>query len=144
MTDFRRADPTYIGFVPKTADEAIDLFYRMKRLGLSMEHYPEAFVHCSRGLDATEGGRFEEWLVAPQGVSTSALLEYKVDPEAERIRLQLLKEAEARDAADELARLRISEHSAQLDTDDEKAPMSTDDCTTDQDVDVEMATPSDC
>jgi len=33
MEDFRRADPTYINFVPKTAADAIDLFWRMKRLG---------------------------------------------------------------------------------------------------------------
>ena len=108
--DYRRADPNYIGFVPETAADAIDLFFRMKRLGLRPEHFPEAFVWCSRKLNDQEGVKFEEWLVAPQGVSKTREL-YKPDPEAEQIRLQLLKEAEARDLADALARNTIAEES---------------------------------
>ena len=60
MEDFRKADPKYIGFVPQTAGEAIDLFQRMKRLGLRPEHFPEAFVWCTRELNDEEGGKFED------------------------------------------------------------------------------------
>ena len=60
MTDFRRADQTYVAWVPKTAYEAIDLFGRFQRMGLHMEHYPETFVWVSRALNNEEGAKFEE------------------------------------------------------------------------------------
>ena len=117
MEDFRKADPTYINFVPKTAAEAIDLFWRMRKLGLKSENFPEAFCWASRELDGVEGAKFEDWLVAPQGVSFSAEVIKKVDPNQEAIRLQLLKEAEERDLKDRMERLKIDE-------DDEKSPIS--------------------
>ena len=99
MEDYRKADPNFVNFVPKRASEAIDLFYRFKRLGLRPEHHPETFVWCGRALDDDEGARFEEWIVAPQGVSapndTSA-----ADAAIEKERLTLLREAEERDRAD--------------------------------------------
>ena len=97
--DYRKADPNFVNFVPKRASEAIDLFYRFKRLGLRPEHHPETFVWCGRALDDEEGARFEEWIVAPQGVSaandTSA-----ADAAIEEERQTLLREAEERDRAD--------------------------------------------
>ena len=116
MEDFRKADPTYINFVPKTAAEAIDLFWRMRKLGLKSENFPEAFVWASRELDGVEGAKFEDWLVAPQGVSYSAEVIKNVDPNQEAIRLQLLKEAEERDLKERMERLTIDE--------DEKSPIS--------------------
>ena len=100
MEDFRRADPTFVNWVPKTAAESIEMFYRLKRLGLKVANYPEAFVWSSRGLDAEEGGKFEDWLMAPQGVSTSAVIMEQADPVQEEIRKKLLAEAEQRDLAD--------------------------------------------
>ena len=44
--DFRRADPTYVNFVPRTCVDAIDLFQRHRALGLMSNMYPECFVHC--------------------------------------------------------------------------------------------------
>ena len=97
-TDFRKADPQYTDFVPRTAGDAIDLFFRFKRRGLMPEHHPETFVWVSRELDDKEGEKFEQWLCAPQGVRE---VTYKGPNKAiEAERLQLLKEAEARDAAD--------------------------------------------
>ena len=114
-TDFRRADQTYVGFVPKTAFEAIDLFGRFQRMGLHMEHYPETFVWVSRALNNEEGAKFEEWLCATQGISETAPL-YEPDPNIEAERAQLIKEAEARDLANERVQMTISEE------DDEKTP----------------------
>ena len=152
--DFRRADPTYIGFVPKTASDAIDLFFRMKRLGLRPENYPEAFVWASRELDEAEGAKFEEWMVAPQGCSGKAEV-LQTDPEAEKLRLKLLKEAEARDLADKMNRMKIEEVKEE---DDEKTPLSSlekeqktkmvleplefEDDETSADADVDMVSPS--
>ena len=121
-TDYRRADPTYIGFTPRTAFDAIDLFSRFKRLGLSVEQYPETFVWVSRALDDEEGAKFEEWLCAPQGVNDKAEL-FQSDGVIETQRLQLLKEAEKRDRA----AMSISEEE-----DDEKA----------EPEDIEMVTAS--
>ena len=112
--DYRKADPRFINFVPKTAGEAIDLFHRMKRLGLRPEHFPEAFVWVTRKLNDDEGAKFEEYLVAPQGVSAADVLK-GADPEQEKIRLQLVAEAEQRDLEEAMRRARIDEE------DDEKA-----------------------
>ena len=125
-TDYRRADPTYVGFTPRTAFDAIDLFSRFKRLGLSVEQYPETFVWVSRALDDTEGEKFEEWLCAPQGVNAKAE-PFRVDDAIENQRLQLLKEAEQRDR-DAMC---ISEEDAE-EEDDEKAEPN----------DTEMVSPS--
>ena len=104
MEDFRKADPKYYGFVPKTASEAIDLFFRLKRNGMHAEHHPEAFVWCTRALPNEEGAKFEDWLVAPQGISDTAPL-YTTDPaiEAER------EGADARDLADRMQLLAVPE-----------------------------------
>jgi hypothetical protein len=122
--DYRRADPNYVGFVPDTAFDAIDLFSRFKRLGLSVEQYPETFVWVSRNLDDDEGAKFEEWLCAPQGVDDNAPV-FVSDDKIEAERIQLLKEATARDVEE----MTISEED-----DDEKAPLP--------DEDVEMVSPS--
>ena len=101
MEDFRKADPSYVGFVPKTAAEAIDLFCRYRRLGVRPQYYPETFVHVTRGLNDEEGTRFEEWLVCPQGQPVGPT--YEPCPETEAERKVLLEEAEARDRQDAAA-----------------------------------------
>ena len=93
MEDFRKADPKYYGFVPKTASEAIDLFFRLKRNGMHAEHHPEAFVWCTRALPNEEGAKFEDWLVAPQGISATAPL-YTTDPAVEAERRFLEKDSQ--------------------------------------------------
>ena len=134
MEDFRKADPKYYGFVPKTASEAIDLFFRLKRNGMHCEHHPEAFVWCTRALPNEEGAKFEEWLIAPQGISDTAPL-YQVDPAIDAERKRLEKEADARDLADRMEQLSIPEDSLSpmsgVETHDEK-----------EDEDVEMVSPS--
>ena len=79
-----------------------------------MSHFPEAFVWVTRKLNDEEGAKFEEYLVAPQGVSTADVLQ-GADPEQEKIRLQLVAEAEQRDLEEAMRRARIDEE------DDEKA-----------------------
>ena len=93
--DFRKADPSYVGFVPKTAAEAIDLFCRYRKLGVSPNQWPETFVHVCRELPEPEIDRFQEWLICPQGPATGQT--FVPCPEVEAERLKLLKEAEARD-----------------------------------------------
>ena len=126
-TDFRKADPEYTGFVPQTASEAIDLFFRFKRRGLMPEHHPETFVWVSRALNAEEGEKFEEWLCAPQGVNDHVPTYTAPDPNVEALRLQLIKEAEARDTADRVEQMVISEE----EHDEKEEP-----------IDTEMVTPS--
>ena len=68
-------------------------------------------------LNAEEGEKFEEWLCAPQGVSTEVET-YTPDPKLEAERLQLIKEADARDAADRVAQMSISEEDEKEDPED--------------------------
>ena len=96
MDDFRKSDPNYTGFVPKTASEAIDLFTRHKNLGVPVSQWPETFVLVSKALPEDELDRFREWLVNPQGVHMVGL-EYSPNPEIEKERKQLVKEADERD-----------------------------------------------
>ena len=67
MEKWRLADPKYVDFTPTRVEEAIIKFRRMQDLGLSSWKYPEAFVECAKGLGPEEMGKFEEWLVCPQG-----------------------------------------------------------------------------
>ena len=105
--DYRKADPNYVGFVPTTAAEAIDLFCRFRRLGTPPTQWPETFVHVSRALPDEEIDRFQEWLVCPQGPATGQT--FVPCPEVEAERKQLMQEAEARDMVD-------------IEEDDEKMP----------------------
>ena len=98
MSDFRKSDPSYVGFVPETAAEAIDLFCRYRRLGVPPSQWPETFVHVSRALPEEEIDQFHEWLICPQGPATGPT--YEPCPEIEAERKQLVKEAESRDRMD--------------------------------------------
>lgn len=65
--DFRRADPKYVNFVPKTCCDAIDLFNRHRALGMNPSLYPECFVHCARMLSGTELDKFHRFIICPGG-----------------------------------------------------------------------------
>ena len=97
--DFRKANPTFVDFVPETAAEAIDLFYRFKRLGVPHEQYPETFIWCSRKLNDEEGAKFEEFICSPQGVNSNVPV-YEEPAALKAEREQLAREADARDARD--------------------------------------------
>ena len=96
--DFRRADPTYVNFVPKTCMDAIDLFHRHRMLGLTADLYPECFVHCARALPDAELDKFHRFIVQPAGdIGRGGEQPTQVDVEIEKERLRLLNEATLRD-----------------------------------------------
>jgi len=96
--DFRKADPNYVNFVPKTCGEAIDLFTRHKKLGLATHLYPECFVHCARKLPDEELDNFHRYIIAPGGdIEKGGEKPTLIDEALEKERLALLKEAELRD-----------------------------------------------
>ena len=116
--DFRRADPRYVNFVPRTCADAIDLFVRHKNLGLSVSLYPECFVHCAKALKGVELDNFEKWIVQPTGdISTGGEQPTLVDKQLEAERLKLLKEAEMRDLEKKTEELTIT-----VIEEDEKSP----------------------
>ena len=98
---FRRADPTFVNFVPKTCEEAIDLFTRHRKLGLSADLYPECFVHCARELPDAEIDKFHRFIITPnEDIEKGGEQPTLIDKQLEEERQQLLKEAEARDKED--------------------------------------------
>lgn len=119
--DYRKADPTYVNFVPHTAAEAIDKFHRYKKRGVPPNLWPEVFVECATELPEPEMDKFEAWLVNPNGMcenpATVGKAQWvdKVNAENEVVRKQLLKESQARDAPP-----LILEH--YMEQDDEKSP----------------------
>lgn len=108
MDNFRKADPTYVEFSPKTAADAIDLFFRHQRMGLSPDLFPETFVHCAKTLPAEEVEKFQEWLINPCGAPRGTELK-QVDRENEALRKELLKEAEERDMRDKMQVMKVDE-----------------------------------
>tara|TARA_B100000029_G_scaffold227976_1_gene225771 strand:+ start:809 stop:1240 length:432 start_codon:yes stop_codon:yes gene_type:complete len=67
MLSVRKQDPTFINFVPKNAEEAVDRYMRCKRRGLKPYLIPECLISCAQGLSATELEKFENWIVNPEG-----------------------------------------------------------------------------
>ena len=135
MMDYRKADPTYVNFVPTTAEDAINKFYRHKNLGVPPHLWPEVFVDCAANLPDAELQKFQDWLVNPGGDPTGPMLK-GVDRENETLRLQLLKEATARDALrnvvhEEEEEVTVVIDENYMDVDDEKV----------QDDDVPMVPP---
>ena len=102
--DYRKADPTYVNFVPRTAADAIDKFHRYKKRGVPPNLWPEVFVECATELPEAELDKFEAWLVNPNGACENPATVSKarwvdtVNAENEVVRKQLLKESQARDA----------------------------------------------
>ena len=99
--DFRRADPNYVNFVPRTCVDAIDLFNRHRNLGMAASIFPECFVHCARALPDEELDKFHRFIVAPGGdIETGGEKPTPIDLEIEKERKRLLAECEAREPAD--------------------------------------------
>ena len=130
--DFRRADPKYVNFVPKTCVDAIDRFNRHRNLGLTSDLFPECFVHCSRSLPHEELDKFHRFIICPSGdVDKGGEKPTVVDQQLEDERRQLERESVLRD----LKALRIVEEECEqpdeqpMSQDDEKCPMSvSEDC----------------
>jgi len=130
--DFRRADPKYVNFVPKTCVDAIDLFNRHRNLGLTADMFPECFVHCARSLPDEEIDKFHRFIIAPSGdVDKGGEKPTLIDQQLEDERRQLERECTLR----EFKALRIEEEhggkssartpwSQPMSQDDEKCPMS--------------------
>jgi hypothetical protein len=138
--DFRRADPTYVNFVPRTCADAIDLFNRHRNLGMTSDLYPECFVHCAKSLPDGELDKFHRFIVQPAGdISKGGEKATGIDVELEKERLQLLAEAAARDLQTQrtsealrgVAALTIEEEKSDesmgtMSQDDEKTPLEPD------------------
>ena len=67
MEDIRKADPTFTGFVPRTAAEAVDRYVRCRRNGLKPMLVPECLITCAAGLPHDQLELFENWIVNPNG-----------------------------------------------------------------------------
>jgi len=107
MMDFRRADPNFVNFVPRTCYEAVDLFNRHRKLGLTADLYPECFVHCAKSLPDEELDKFHRFIINPnEDITKGGEKPTLVDAQLEEERQQLVKEAQARD---KLALLTIEE-----------------------------------
>ena len=131
--DFRKADPQYVNFVPRTCADAIDLFNRHRNLGLTADLYPECFVHCARELPDEELDKFHRFIVTPAGdIEKGGGAITQVDKELENERRQLELEAINRD----MEHLAIAEEVGSdtpvspLSQDDEKTPMECSECPT--------------
>ena len=68
---YRRADPSFTNWVPKTAYEAVDRFTRCQSNGLKALMFPECLIECSKGLPDAELDKFEDWIINPQGLDYS-------------------------------------------------------------------------
>ena len=96
--DFRRADPTYVNFVPQTCVDAIDLFNRHRTLGLTQALYPECFIHCARRLPPDELDKFHRFIINPDGdITKGGEKPTMVDQQLEDERRQLEKECDLRE-----------------------------------------------
>ena len=67
MEDVRKSDPTFTGFVPRTAAEAVDRYVRCRKNGLKPMLVPECLIECAKGLDAKQLDMFENWIINPNG-----------------------------------------------------------------------------
>ena len=121
MMDFRRADPRYVNFIPTTCVDAIDLFDRHRKLGLTPDLYPECFVHCARALKGKELDYFHRYIVCPSGdIAKGGEGPTEVDKQLEKERQQLLREAAARDSGLTNTGLTNIEESERSEQEDEK------------------------
>ena len=94
MEKWRLADPKYVDFTPTRVEEAIIKFRRMQEQGLSSWKYPEAFVECAKALGPEEMGKFEDWLVCPQGPPSNDCVDVSVfSTQNEETHRQLVAEA---------------------------------------------------
>lgn len=95
---YRRADPSFTNWVPKTAYEAVDRFTRCQSNGLKALMFPECLIECSKGLPDAELDKFEDWIINPQGLDYSKAVPDSTIAEANTV---IFKEAEKRQVEDE-------------------------------------------
>ena len=95
---YRRANPSFTNWVPKSAFEAVDRFTRCQRNGLKALMFPECLIECSKGLPDAELDKFEDWIINPQGLDYSKAVPDSTIAEANPV---LFKEAEKRQVEDE-------------------------------------------
>ena len=74
MEDVRKADPTFTGFVPRTAVEAVDRYVRCRKNGLKPMLVPECLIECAKGLNEEQLDLFEAWCINPNGEITGTLV----------------------------------------------------------------------
>ena len=67
MQDVRKADPSFTKFVPTTAVEAVDRYVRCRKNGLKPMLVPECLIESAKGLSEPELGKFEDWIINPNG-----------------------------------------------------------------------------
>ena len=73
MEEIRKLDPSYTDWVPKTAVEAIGLFYKKKKLGqIKWDDVDAVFRELARGLDQSEFNTFVHWITNPSCVSVGS------------------------------------------------------------------------
>ena len=65
MESIRKQDPTFTGFVPATAEEAVDRYVRCRRNGLKPMLVPECLITCAAALEGEELDNFERWIINP-------------------------------------------------------------------------------
>ena len=91
-TNWRLADPEYTEFDPVTVQEAILKFRRMQSQGLPPWRYPEAMIACCKKMPDEEVGKFEEWLVCPQGEPPSDAMDIRDFVKAQKLLTNTIEE----------------------------------------------------
>jgi len=124
MLSVRKQDPTFIEFVPRTAEEAVDRYVRCKNRGLKAYLIPECLIQCASGLNPTELEKFERFIINPDGYAenAAALVETtQIQTENARIFEEAAKRVEDKMQIDEIPPLPVpSMQELSLNQDDEK------------------------
>ena len=95
MLSVRLRDPSFVNFVPKNAEEAVERLARCRRNGLHPYMVPECIIECGKALSGQQLDLFEEYVVNPQGVDTENIVPFdtvRLENENEHNRLVLLHE----------------------------------------------------
>lgn len=94
MLRVRLRDPSFVNFVPKNAEEAVERLARCRRNGLHPYMVPECIIECGKGLSGQQLDLFEEYVVNPQGVDVDNIVPFdtvRQENEKEHNRLALLQ-----------------------------------------------------
>ena len=128
MLSVRKQDPTFIEFVPRTAEEAVDRYVRCKNRGLKAYLIPECLIQCASGLNPTELEKFERFIINPDGYAenAAALVETtQIQTENARIFEEAAKRVEDKMQIDEIPPLPVpSMQELSLNQEDEKMPFA--------------------
>ena len=132
MLSVRKQDPTFINFVPRTAEEAVDRYVRCKNRGLKSYLIPECLIQCASGLNPTELEKFERFIINPGGFAenAAALVETtQIQTENARVFEEAAKRVEDKMQIDEIPPLPVpSMQELSLNQDDEKMPFAHMEC----------------